>query len=378
MSDSPAATDKNAYCKVLVMAKIARFMTWTSGTISRWTGRADPIEPPHEVVYIQSSKGGRSIRINIHRNKAALKSTYGPTAVHMNWHGMFHFCSIMFSLNMILFLGSGCILPLLGINGALIRALLNYEDLATYPLTILDCGYALSPEYPCPADAEDARDAYEYVLRHPELYDASRVTMSGFSAGGALALGLSVGVGAEARAIAKEHDVPFKHPIKAVIAFYPISTWIDNDDEEMTPPRDMPGHFMPKPVRDMIEAAHFFPPNHKLSLSPEEEAKRKDDLKRLPIISPIFAATHDFPSIVGLYTTEYDVLTKKTEELRERLMKDDGIEVLGKYLPGFGHGWDLMARKGQVGYEDREDAYRCVAKVIARVGGVANVGGHHK
>ncbi|PVF93783.1 alpha/beta-hydrolase [Serendipita vermifera] len=357
MIDPNATTGRMAYAKIYMIAKLARAMSLTSAAIARWTGHADAIEPPHEVVYIQSSKGRRSIRINIHRNKAAIKSTHGPTAVHMNWHG------------------SGCILPLLGQNGEMIRAILNSEELAIYPLTILDCAYALSPEYPCPADAEDARDAYDYVIRHPELYDASRLTMTGFSAGGALALGLSATLGAEARE--KEKASSFTHPVKAVITFYPISTWIDNDDEEKAPPRDMAGHFMPKPVRDMIEAAHFFSPNRASTLTPEEETKRKDDLKRLPAISPIFAPTQDFPPIVGFYTVEYDVLTKKTEELREQLIKDGGVEVLGKYIPGVGHGWDFMARKGQHGYEDRVEAYTGITKVIARVGGLNNVGGHH-
>jgi hypothetical protein len=55
--------------------------------MGRWIGSADPIEPPDEVVHIKSSKSDRTIRINIHRNALGRKSMYGPTGVHMNWHG---------------------------------------------------------------------------------------------------------------------------------------------------------------------------------------------------------------------------------------------------------------------------------------------------
>jgi acetyl esterase/lipase len=261
-----------------------------------------------------------------------------------------------------------------GQNGGLIRTLLHSGTLAMYPLTILDCTYALGPEWPCPADTEDARDAYDYVLQHPELYDASKITMSGFSAGGTVALGLSVALGAEARA--KQHDGPFQHPVKAVMTFYPRVSWVEDIEDKLTPPNvpdseeakptppSAPG--LPKGIQEAMRAARFF--NHGPPLSVEEEVKRIEDLQKLPVISPIFAATQDFPPIVAFYTAEFDKLVN-TEELRERLIRDGGVEVLGKCVKGVGHAWDIMARPGQFGYEEREEAYGEVARTIARAGG---------
>ena len=56
--------------------------------------------------------------------------------------------------------------------------------------TVLDIEYRLAPEHPFPAAPHDAADALKYVLSRPDLYDNSRIAVSGFSAGGNLALGL--------------------------------------------------------------------------------------------------------------------------------------------------------------------------------------------
>lgn len=54
--------------------------------------------------------------------------------------------------------------------------------------TVLDLNYRLAPEFPFPAGMEDVRDAIAYVFAHPELYDQSRIALSGFSAGAGLLL----------------------------------------------------------------------------------------------------------------------------------------------------------------------------------------------
>ncbi|PVF93782.1 alpha/beta-hydrolase [Serendipita vermifera] len=347
MDTPPPTSGRLAYAKLYAFAKIFRAVSSTGSALGRLMGGADPIEPPDEVVYVKSSKSNRTIRINIHRNALSKKSMYGPTRVHMNWHA------------------GGWMLAAQGQNGGLIRTILHSGNLATYPLTILDCSYALSPEWPCPADTEDARDSYDYVLQHPELYDASKVTMSGFSAGGTIALGLSVTLGAEARA--KEQTGPFQHPVKAVMTFYPRASWMENSKEDNPIPSSAPGQGLPKGIQEAMHAARFF--NHGPSLSIEEEAKRIGDLQKLPAVSPIFAPTCDFPPIVAFYSAELDTLMGKTEELRERLIRDGGVELLGKCVKGVGHAWDLLARPGQIGYEDREEAYNEVGKTIARAGG---------
>jgi acetyl esterase/lipase len=237
-------------------------------------------------------------------------------------------------------------------------------------MTILDCTYALSLEYATPADIEDARDAYDYVLNNPDKYDSSRITCSGFSAGGTVALGLSVDIGAEVRNKAGEDT--FIHPIKAVMSFYPVVTWLGEFPEVGIPsgPKDWPGMAFPDFIVDMMLSAHFFSPTLDSTLSPEQEQERIKALKSLPRVSPAFADLHDFPPSVVIYTAEYDFLAETANELRGTLEKAGGKEVSGKMVMKAGHGWDLDARERTPRYGDRVEAYETCIRAIAKVGGL--------
>lgn len=247
---------------------------------------------------------------------------------------------------------------------------MDSDRFASYPLTILDCAYALSPEDPCPADTEDAGDAFNYVLNNPDKYDASRITCSGFSAGGTIATGLSVDVGAEARKKAGSNE--FVHPIKAVMTFYPLATWIGEVPKVDIPsgPKDWPGMVFPDFVVDMMLSAHFFTPSLSSTLTPEEESKRVDELKSRPVVSPLCAESRDFPPIVVIYTAEYDFMHTKGNELREKLEKDGALEVHGEMIMKAGHGWDLDAKDGTPRNEDRINAYETCIRAIAKANGL--------
>jgi len=237
-------------------------------------------------------------------------------------------------------------------------------------MTILDCTYALSPEYPAPADVEDARDAYDYVLKNPDKYDSSRITCSGFSAGGTVALGLSVDIGAEARNKAGEDT--FVHPIKAVMSFYPVATWLGEIPKVDIPsgPKDWPGMVFPDFIVDMMLSAHLFSPTLNSTLSPEQEQERIKALASLPKVSPACADPNDFPPSVVIYTAEYDFLAGKANELRETLEKAGGREVSGKMVMKAGHGWDLDTRDGTPRHKDRIEAYETCIRAISKVGGL--------
>ena len=244
-----------------------------------------------------------------------------------------------------------------------------------YPLTFLDCSYALSPEHPSPADAEDGRDAYEYVVQHAaELHiDLTRITFTGFSAGGTIGLGLAVKLCAEQREAHAQSSstTPFTaYPIKGMTILYPVVTWLGERVKVPQPwHKNWPGTGNPEVIDDMIIAAHFFSPTLSPGLTPEEEEQRKDELRRRPEISPACAKTEDFPPIFTLYTAEYDHLHVRAEELRRRLV-EEGRQVGGRIVKGVGHGWDLEVMKSQVGYKDRIDAYEDAVRMIAQVGGI--------
>lgn len=59
---------------------------------------------------------------------------------------------------------------------------------------VLDVQYRLAPEYPFPAALEDVEDAVNWVIKKAQDFDLSRFAISGFSAGGNLALATASGM----------------------------------------------------------------------------------------------------------------------------------------------------------------------------------------
>jgi acetyl esterase/lipase len=249
-------------------------------------------------------------------------------------------------------------------------------------LTFLDCDYAKAPEYPCPSEAEDARDVYEYILQHSKKYnfDLNKITVGGFSAGGTIAMGLAVTIGAETRAKLKDGE-QFVHPIKAAIAFYSRATWLGAMSKVAPPPtpkerKELVGGMLPDHLFEPIYKMYLFPPTFASAWSTpaaeekEREKERREALKKRPDVSPAEADLRNFPPQVVLYTCQYDQLAPELNVLRDRLKEVDGIKLYGKYVIGVGHGWDGMVRKGQFGYEEKELAYSTVAQVIAKAGGI--------
>ena len=58
-----------------------------------------------------------------------------------------------------------------------------------------DTDYRKAPESPFPAAVHDVEDIVNYVLAHPDEYDTTKITLSGFSAGGCLALQVGTAMG---------------------------------------------------------------------------------------------------------------------------------------------------------------------------------------
>lgn len=255
----------------------------------------------------------------------------------------------------------------------MISHLVSHPLLENYPLVILDCDYAKAPEDPYPAATDDARDVLDYVFAHPEVYDLSRVTVGGSSAGGNLAMGISATVGKEAREgkCMPEQSTghPTDHPIKGLFAFYPPTEYDSRPDMNPPPGVHAPGMARPKSLGDTFTTAYFFPSG---PLSTEEDAKRKQEQLQIPLVAPRWADIRDFPRIIGLVTCEYDPLTVETENLRAELMKkESGKDVSGWLVKNVRHGWDFYVLPGQPGYEERQKAYDLLAGFIANSGGVS-------
>ncbi|MBI41553.1 MAG: lipase [Leptospiraceae bacterium] len=97
-------------------------------------------------------------------------------------------CEARLQPAMLYFHGGGFVIGDLDTTDAILRTLAIQSG-----LVILSVDYRLAPEYPYPAGAEDALEAYRWVLDHGHNLgiDANRLGLGGDSAGGNLCLNVS-------------------------------------------------------------------------------------------------------------------------------------------------------------------------------------------
>ena len=83
------STSSWSYAKIYTTVKIMRAGTTVGSALGRLVGELAKTVKPMEVVNLKSSTSPRTIRVNIHRNAAAIQSIKSgkATAVHLNWHG---------------------------------------------------------------------------------------------------------------------------------------------------------------------------------------------------------------------------------------------------------------------------------------------------
>lgn len=136
---------------------------------------------PDDVLQITSRDAGRHLRAHLYRPATSLS----PSPVLINFHG------------------SGFLLPLHGSDDEFCRRVSRETE-----YTVLDVQYRLAPEYPFPAALNDVEDAVKWVLQQPDKFDLTRVAISGFSAGGNLAI------------VAASVLYP-RETFRSVLAFYP-------------------------------------------------------------------------------------------------------------------------------------------------------------
>jgi acetyl esterase/lipase len=219
-----------------------------------------------EVLHIPSRDADRKIKVHVYRAKNAAK----PVPVLLNFHG------------------SGFVVPLHGEDDPFC---LQMRDQAG--VTVLDVSYRLAPENPYPAAPDDVEDAANWVLDHPEEFDSSRISLSGFSAGGNLALGLS-GCSLPGK---------FRH----VIAFYPPTDISRSRHGLNAAPPDDSGQLVPAWVSAGYNDCYAPPPID----------------RKHPRVSPLFAEPEQFPDSVIVVTCARDGLCNEAEELVRKIQVSD-------------------------------------------------------
>lgn len=222
---------------------------------------------------------------------------------------------------------SGFIIPGLGTDRefcSLVAARTN--------ILVLDADYRKAPEHPFPAAVYDAEDVAHYTLANPDQYDPSNIFISGFSAGGNLALVTASSLGPER--------------IKGVISIYPS---LDKTKSHTAPERSMR-----EGVKITSFASKLFHDSYILpGQSPSD-----------PRISPILAPTESFPKFVYVACGNADMAYDPCAKLVEKL-KGVGHEHAVLFTAEYeGHAFDKMAKEGTDSAEMKERMYSGAVDVI--------------
>ncbi|KAH7094485.1 Alpha/Beta hydrolase protein [Paraphoma chrysanthemicola] len=260
-----------------------------------------------KVLQIPSRDTGRTIKVHVY----TCANPNNPVPVLINFHG------------------SGFVIPMHGTDDEFALRIAKDTE-----YTVLDVQYRLAPENPFPAGVHDAEDVVRYVLSQPNEYDETRIAVSGFSAGGNFALGLS------------GHSFPnnvFRH----VVAFYPPVNLAQDPGTKIAP--DTSGRPIPAWVAGIFDDCYCPAP------------VRRDQ----PLVSPGFIEANKFPDSVVVITCAQDGLAVEAEELVARLKEVKGRRVVHERMEECGHGWDKECKAGTVQDERKKRAYDLVVEVLA-------------
>lgn len=264
---------------------------------------------PDEVRPILSRDTDRTIKAHIYKSS----TSSAPSPVLLNFHG------------------SGFVLPHHGSDDVFCRHIANKTK-----YTVFDIQYRLAPEHPFPAALNDVEDVIKYVLSHPKEFDASHVSLSGFSAGGNLVLG-----------VLSTTDLPPK-AINSVIAFYPVVDLSIEPGEKIQPDTSLP-NVLPASVSRIFDACYI------------GNGDTKD-----PRVSPAFMNIAKLPLKVLLVTCACDTLALETERFGEKIKKEggEGRNLVCKRIKKVGHGWDKSCKIGSEDEKKRDDAYDLAVDIL--------------
>ncbi|KAG2417597.1 hypothetical protein HFD88_008816 [Aspergillus terreus] len=227
--------------------------------------------------------------------------------------------------------GTGLAIPFHGLDDDFCRFIAR-----TTGYVVLDIDYSLAPESPFPAALHDVEDTVGYVLDHPEEYQTSQISVSGFSSGGTLALAAST-------------TLP-RGTFQSLIAFYPATDLSQDPSLRKAP---VPGGKDRSPFWTRI-----FRESYIRGMDPRD-----------PRISPAFADTPRFPANMLFVTGELDASAVEAEELAERAKNDghaDGREVIIRRMKGCGHAFDKKLSR-EIVVLARNEAYELAASMLRKV-----------
>lgn len=260
---------------------------------------------PDEVRQIKSRDAGRTIKVHLYQPPGR-----GPSPVLINFHG------------------SGFLLPFHGGDDEFCRQVSRETK-----YTVVDVRYRLAPEHPFPAALNDVEDAIKYVLLRPDEFDLTHVSLSGFSAGGNLAL-------------AAASNLFPRDTFRSLLAFYPVTDLSSDPALKSAPVAG--GRVIPVTVARLFNRCYI----------PAALDKRD------PRISPLFSQTNRFPKHVLMITADGDSLALEAEELAQKIKDLEGWHVVSQRMEKCSHAWDKSTRPGTPQYEAKERAYQLAVNML--------------
>jgi acetyl esterase len=203
--------------------------------------------------------------------------------------------------------GGGFTLGSLDSHDPVCRALAN--DVTAIVVAVQ---YRLAPEHPFPAAADDATEAFRWVIREGARWgiDPSRVAVAGDSAGGNLAAVVALDTRGDA------------HPPKLQALIYPAV------DQTMSFPSL---HVMARGFILELETIRWFRENY----VPDEKERKN------PRASPWFADVVGAPPAL-VQTAGFDPLRDEGEAYAEKL-RDAGVSVISRRYSSLVHGYLSLA-----------------------------------
>ncbi|TID19565.1 AB hydrolase superfamily protein [Venturia nashicola] len=283
-----------------------------------------PIPTPHPSQLLTlRSRSNHEIKANIYNSKSFPPTPGKPHPVLLNWHG------------------SGFMMPLHGQDEYFCKLIAEKTD-----YTVFDLNYRLAPENPFPAGLEDARDAIAYVLARPEIYDQSRITLSGFSAGGALLLG--------ACGLPSPHAEDGKsigNLVEKIVAVYPPADLSKKPGSKRAPEGGQ-GTIPPFLAKLFNDA--YLPPG----------VNRQD-----PRASPTYIDVEKMPESILFITCGKDNLAWEAEKMITKIRdsRDEGNgDVSFHRVDGVHHGWDKAPKTGSDDEKKRDEAYSLIVDFLNR------------
>ena len=275
----------------------------------RFTAGA-PKSSPDDIVRIPSRESGRTIKLHVYK---PLSASDKASPVLLNLHG------------------SGFILPAHGSDHEFCSRVARETD-----YTVLDLQYRLAPENPFPAALHDVEDAVRWILKREHEHDLHRFAVSGFSAGGNLALATS--------------GVVFpRNTFRSVLTFYPSTNKAVDPADRKTP--DTSGKTLPPALSRLFDSCYMEPAVD----------------RRNPLVSPSFAPVDAFPRNMLFITAAQDNLCFEAESLAARIEAADGERhVVRQRMERCGHGWDKAAQPGTFQVQAKDEAYALAIDILRR------------